>query len=323
MIKLIPETNIDFIGKRRIFFAISTVLLLTTFISLWVKGPNLGLDFTGGTMIQVKFENPVGIDDLRKALDNAGLKPVIQSYTDKNSFAIRIQGKQNNVNEIGNQIDAAIKSTMPGQNFAKERVEYVGPAVGRDLSKKAIWALVLSMMGIIIYLAFRFNNPLWGTAGVIGIFHDVLITIGMISLTNRQIDLILVAALLTIAGYSINDTIVIFDRMRENIRLNIRMPLRDIINKSMNETLSRTVNTTLTVFLASVTLYLLGGEVINDFAFAMVIGTVVGVYSTIGVATPLVYQWSGAAKSDEAAASAPKETAEAAEKPQRKKHRRA
>jgi len=201
----------------------------------------------------------------------------------------------------------------------------VGPAVGRDLSKKAIWALVLAMFGIILYVAMRFSNPLWGTAGVIGIFHDVLITIGMLSLTNRQIDLIIVAALLTIAGYSINDTIVIFDRMRENIRLNIRMPLRDVINKSMNETLSRTINTSLTVFVAAMTLFLFGGDVINDFAFAMVIGTIVGVYSTIAVATPLVYQWSGAAKSDRGASATPKEApaAQTEGRPERKKHRRA
>ena len=321
MMKLLPETNIDFVGKRFIFFGISTVLLAISFISVAVKGPNLGLDFTGGTMLQLKFEAPVQIGQLRDALDKAGIKPDIQSF-DNNSFAIRLKGKQEKVNEVGDQITKAITDALPEAKFSKERVEYVGPAVGRDLSKKAIWALVLAMFGIIIYLAFRFNNPLWGTAGVVGIFHDVLITVGLLSVTNRQIDLIIVAALLTIAGYSINDTIVIFDRMRENIRLNIRMPIRDVINKSMNETLSRTIITSLTVFMASMTLFLFGGDVINDFAFAMVIGTIIGVYSTIGVATPLLYQWSGE-KNTHSAQAEDKPAQESADRPARKKHRRA
>ena len=321
MMKFIPETKIDFVGKRHIFFSISAVLLTISFISVAMKGLNLGLDFTGGTLMQVKFEAPVQIGQLRSALETAGLKPEIQSF-DNNSFAIRLKGKQEKVNEVGDQITRAIASSMPEAKFSKERVEYVGPAVGRDLSKKAIWALVLAMFGIIIYLAFRFNNPLWGTTGVIGIFHDILITIGMLSITNRQIDLIIVAALLTIAGYSINDTIVIYDRMRENIRLNIRMPLREVINLSMNETLSRTINTTLTVFLASMTLYLFGGDVINDFAFAMVIGTVVGVYSTVAVATPLLFQWSGEATGSSPAQQEQKPAQDSTSRPARKKHRR-
>lgn len=321
MMKLLPETNIDFVGKRRIFFSISAVLLAVTLISLAIKGPNLGLDFTGGTLMQVKFDAPVQIGQLRTTLEQSGLRPDIQSF-DNNSFAIRLKGKQEKVNEVGDQITAAISSGMPQAKFSKERVEYVGPAVGRDLSKKAVWALVLAMFGIIIYLAFRFNNPLWGTAGVVGIFHDVLITVGLLSLTGRQIDLIIVAALLTIAGYSINDTIVIFDRMRENIRINIRMPLRDVINKSMNETLSRTLITSLTVFMASMTLFLFGGDVINDFAFAMVIGTIVGVYSTIGVATPLLYQWSGEKTGQATPQAEQKPSQNSGDRPARKKHRR-
>jgi len=209
----------------------------------------------------------------------------------RNSFSIKIKGRQENVNETAGKIHEAIKTSFPDNQFTEERREYVGPAVGRDLSRKALWALFLSMIGIIVYVAFRFQNPVWGAMGVLAIFHDVFITIGFMSITNREIDLVIVAALLTIAGYSINDTIVIFDRMRENIKIHPKMPLGELINKSVNETLSRTFITNFTVLTAVMCLYLFGGEVINNFAFAMLVGSITGTYSTIAIASPLVYQW--------------------------------
>ncbi|MEI7528666.1 MAG: protein translocase subunit SecF [Elusimicrobiota bacterium] len=289
MIRILHKTNINFIKLRHVFFGISGAVVLIGIISLSVKGINLGLDFTGGTMMQVKFDKPVEISALRTALDSARIEAGIQSFgTD--TFAIKVKGTQENVNEKANQITTALK-TIPGAAFAEEKLDYVGPVVGNDLAKKALFAMILSMFGIIVYVAFRFSNPVWGTAGVIGLLHDVFVALTAMSITNREIDLVIVAAFLTIAGYSINDTIVIFDRMRENMRNFPKMPLGDLINMSVNECLSRTIITTATVFITVLILVLFGGSSINNFAFCMLIGTVTGVYSTIALCTPMVYQW--------------------------------
>ena len=292
MITLLPKTNIDFIGKRRRFFVISGFFILLGVASIFYRGGvRLGIDFTGGTMLQIEFSQPVSTSDLRRALISAGIDPEIQSFVGRNAFALKVKGKQENVNEIAVEIIDVLKTSFPGNSFTEERREFVGPAVGRELSKKALWAMVLSMFGIIIYIAFRFSNPIWGAMGVLALFHDVFITIGFLTLTGREIDLVLIAALLTIAGYSINDSIVIFDRMRENLRVNFKMPFGELINKSINETLSRTIITSLTTFMAVLSIYFLGGEVINNFAFAMLIGIMCGTYSTIAIAAPMVYEW--------------------------------
>ena len=290
MIRILHKTNIDFIKLRHIFFAISGVVLLTGAVSLLVKGINLGLDFTGGTLIQVKFDKPVEIGTLRAALDAAKVEAGIQSYAADNSYAIKVKGTQENVNEKADQILAALR-TLQGVSFAEEKRDYVGPVVGRDLAKKALFAIILSMFGIIVYVAFRFSNPVWGAAGVVGLLHDVFVALTAMSLTNREVDLVIVAAFLTIAGYSINDTIVIFDRMRENMKTFPRMQLGALINLSVNECLSRTVITSCTVFITVLILVLFGGTSINNFAFCMLIGAVSGVYSTIALCTPMVYQW--------------------------------
>jgi len=290
MMTLLPKTNIDFVKKRFIFFTISGLVTLTGIISLFVKGLDLGLDFTGGTLIQVKFEKPIEISAVRAALKSADIEAGIQDYPGQNSFAIKVKGAQEKVNEIADKIGAALKA-IPGNSYAEEKRDYVGPVVGRDLSKKAIFAILLSMFGIIVYIAFRFSNPVWGTAGVIGIMHDVFVTLTAMSLAGREVDLVVVAAFLTIAGYSINDTIVIFDRMRENMRNFPKMHMGELINLSINECLSRTIITTMTVFVTVLVLYLFGGTGINNFAFAMLIGTITGVYSTIFICSPIVYQW--------------------------------
>jgi preprotein translocase subunit SecF len=289
MIRILHKTNIDFIKLRHVFFAISGVVVLTGITSIAIKGINLGLDFTGGTLMQVKFDKPVEIGALRSALDAGKVEASIQSFSAENSYAIKVKGTQENVNEKANQIIAALKS-MQGVSFTEEKRDYVGPVVGRDLAKKAMFAIILSMFGIIIYVAFRFSNPVWGAAGVIGLLHDVFVALTAMSLTNREVDLVIVAAFLTIAGYSINDTIVIFDRMRENMKNFPKMRMGELINLSVNECLSRTIITTMTVFLTVLVLYLFGGTAINNFAFCMLIGTVTGVYSTIALCTPMVYQ---------------------------------
>lgn len=296
MMILIKKTNIDFVAKRFVFFAVSGVMIFAGAVSMGVKGLNLGLDFTGGTLLQLRFEKPVSTGEVRAALNKTGLEPTIQSFSDRNAYQFKVKGAQDQVNEMADRIMAAFTANLPGNTFTEERRDYVGPVVGRDLAKKALFALILSMFGIIIYVAFRFANPVWGAAGVIALLHDVFVTAGAMSLTNREIDLVIVAAFLTIAGYSINDTIVIFDRMRENMRTFPKMPLGQLVNASVNETLSRTLITNLTVLGVVAILFIFGGEVINNFAFAMLVGSMAGTYSTIAIATPLVYQWERAGR---------------------------
>lgn len=296
MMVLIKKTNIDFIGKRFMFFGISAVMIAAGAVSMTVKGLNLGLDFTGGTLLQVRFEQKVTTADVRESMKNAGLETSIQSFTDRNAYQIKVKGAQDKVNEIADKMMAGFAASFPGNKFTEEKRDYVGPVVGRDLAKKALFAMILSMFGIIVYVAFRFSNPVWGAAGVLALMHDVFVAAGALSITNREIDLVIVAALLTIAGYSINDTIVIFDRMRENMRMFPKMPLGKLANTSVNETLSRTLITNFTVLAVVAIMFLFGGEVINNFAFTMLIGSICGTYSTIAIATPLVYQWENKAK---------------------------
>lgn len=291
MMELIKGTNIDFLKKRFHFFAISGTVMLIGIVSLLAKGLNFGLDFTGGSLLQIKFERKISILDMRKNLKASGVEPMIHEYSD-NVFALKVKGAQEDVNEVAEKIISALETSFPKNKFTEEKRDFVGPVVGRDLTKKAIFAMILSLIGIIIYIAFRFSNPVWGTAGVVALAHDIFIVLTAFSLTGREIDLVIIAALLTIAGFSINDTIVIFDRMRENIKKFPKKPLKDLINLSINETLSRTIITSVTVFFCSASLFIFGGIVINDFAFAILLGTISGVYSTIAIASPLVYQWS-------------------------------
>jgi len=293
---LIKKTNIDFISKRFMFFGFSALLIAAGAASMAVKGLNLGLDFTGGTLLQVKFEAPVTTAQVREAMTTAGLETTIQSFTGRNAYQLKVKGTQENVNEIADKMLAGFKTSFPGNAYTEEKRDYVGPVVGRDLAKKALFAFVLSLFGIIVYVAFRFSNPVWGAAGVVALLHDVFVAAGAMSITNREIDLVIVAALLTIAGYSINDTIVIFDRMRENIRMFPKMALGKLVNTSINETLSRTLLTNLTVLTVVAVLFFFGGEVINNFAFCMLVGSIFGTYSTIAIATPLVYQWENKGK---------------------------
>ena len=290
MMVLIGKTNIDFIGKRIGFFALSAVLIAAGAASIAMKGLNLGLDFTGGTLLQVQFAQ------VREAMNKAGLETAIQSFTDRNAYQLKVKGTQESVNEVADKMLAGFKASFPGNAYTEEKRDYVGPVVGRDLAKKALFAVILSLFGIIVYVAFRFSNPVWGAAGVVSLMHDVFLTMGALSVTNREIDLVVVAALLTIAGYSINDTIVIFDRMRENLRVFPKMPLGQLVNTSVNETLSRTLLTNLTVLAVVSILFVFGGEVINNFAFCMLVGSIFGTYSTIAIATPLVYQWENKGK---------------------------
>jgi preprotein translocase subunit SecF len=290
-VELIKNTKIDFIGIRYIGFAISAILVAVGLVAMVVRGPNLGIDFVGGTLIQLEFTQPVELDKLRSLLGEKGITNLEMQTLQGNNMIIRVKRSALSESEFAGKITGAVKETLPDVAFTVKRTEFVGPAVGRDLSKKAIFAIIFSMLGIIVYVAFRFHSGVWGFAGVFALMHDVFIVFGIFCLFGREISLTVIAALLTLAGYSINDTIVVFDRMRENLRLMPKMDLGSIINLSINQTLSRTIITSSTVFFVVVSLFFFGGEVIHDFSFAMLIGTVIGVYSSVWVAAPMVYEW--------------------------------
>lgn len=289
MMHLLPKTNIDFLKYRKAYYTLFAVLLIGGIICFFTKGFNMGIDFTGGTMVQVKFSAPVEIAQVREALSATGANSELQTFGNS-TFAISEKSTADEVGVVQTRIEKALDTlNVP---YTVEQTNSVGPAVGESMTERALWAILLSLVFIIIYVAFRFSNILWGVSGVVALFHDLFVMAVAFSLTQREIDLVVVAAFLTVAGFSINDTIVIFDRMRENIRLHPKMGFGELINLSINETLSRTIITTLTVLFALIVLYVFGGEVINSFAFAMLVGCISGVYSTIALTTPLVYTWS-------------------------------
>lgn len=288
------STHIDFIKSRFIALIISAVFIIAGIISLVVKGgPNYGIDFAGGMMIQLKFHEQTSIKDIRKVLKEIDLgDSVIQRFGDvgDNEVLIRVEKTVADLENLGNIVEREMEKVFSKGSFEVRRVEMVGPKVGKDLRTKGIMAILWAMLGILLYIAWRFELKL-AVGAIVAVFHDIIITIGIFSLTNREIDLTIVAALLTIAGYSINDTIVTFDRFRENLRLIRKFSYKDLLNKSINEVLSRTLLTSLTTLLVTVILLLLGGDVIRGFAFALTIGVVVGTYSSIFIASPVVYIW--------------------------------
>ncbi len=289
MMNLFPKTHIDFLKYRKVYFSLFAAVLVLGVISFATKGMNWGIDFTGGTMVQVQFEKPVDMAKIREALTATGANSELQSYGD-NSYSISEKSTSQEVGVVQARIEKALNTlNVP---YTVQQTNSVGPAVGANMAERAGWAILISLVLIILYVALRFSNILWGVSGVVALFHDLWVMAVAFSLTGREVDLVVVAAFLTVAGFSINDTIVIFDRMRENIHLHPKMTFAELINTSINETLSRTVITTVTVLFALFVLYFLGGEVINSFAFAMLIGCISGVYSTIALTTPLVYTWS-------------------------------
>ncbi len=297
MMKLLGETRIDFLSKGRICILASAAFILLGLVVFGVRGKDmLGLDFTGGSLLQLKFEKHVAVDKLRGALSEMGLgNSTIQESKDKGISEFLIKTGLGKETEIAKNLPAK----FPDNKFEVLRSEAVGPAIGKDLRRKAVIAVVLALVGIGIYLWFRFELP-YGVGAIVALLHDVLVTIGAMALTGREMDITTIAALLTVAGYSANDTIVIFDRVRENIKLLRKTELKDIFNLSVNQCLSRTILTTLTVFLVLLALYFFGGQVINNFAFALVVGCTAGVYSTVFIASPVVLWWRGLGKPKQA-----------------------
>ena len=287
--KILPKTNIDFVDSRKIFFWISGLIMAACLFSVIFKGLNYGIDFTGGTMVQVQFNDNIGIDQVRSALNNNGVKADIQTFIGTNSFAVRVKGVQENVNEVSVKIQESLKNT--GVDFTIEQTDYVGPTVGKILATKALWAFVFAMIAMVIYIGFRFQSLIWGAMAVAALFHDVFLTIGIFSFFQLEVDLVIVAAFMTIAGFTVNDTIVIFDRVRENTRLHPKWNIKEWLNVSVNETLSRTVITSITVIGATAILYFMGGKVLNNFSLAILIGLTSGTYSSAVLVPSLVYQW--------------------------------
>ncbi|MDD3729703.1 MAG: protein translocase subunit SecF [Endomicrobiaceae bacterium] len=289
--KFFKTPNIDFIGKRYLSFALSIILLVSSFIAIAVKGPDYGIDFTGGTLVQVSFDKEIQLEEVRSALSGSeDLSFELQSIG-KESIIIRVKKTDKTQDEISQNVLSLLQAKFTGSNIIVDRTEYVGPSVGKHLAKQTMYAFMFTFLGIIIYVAFRFKSGLWGVVGVLALLHDVFGTFGLIVMMGKEVNLTMIAAFLTIAGFSINDTIVLYDRIRENLRLLAKESFGAIINKSINEVLSRSIITSLTVFVVSMILFFMGGEVIHDFALTMVIGTTLGVYSTIFLCAPLTFEW--------------------------------
>ncbi len=336
-----PDINIDFVGKRNIAFLFSGALIILTILLLvWRGGPNYGVDFTGGVLIQVKLDQIHSPAEIKKALKPIDLQDsIIQQFGEKaaDEFLIRVRQTKLELTGLSDKVKAALVSTF-GKGVDIRRVEMVGPKVGKDLRQKALFAIFYAILFIAIYISGRFElkwmmsivmalslafvvyltssfgmpvtwliviallvtlglcwflNLKYALGAVIALIHDVTITVGAFALTDREISLAIIAAFLTIVGYSLNDTIIVFDRIRENVRRFRRRPFQEVMNASINETLSRTILTSSTTLVVVAALFFLGGGVIHDFAFAMLVGILVGTYSSIFVASPILLMWEG------------------------------
>jgi len=292
-IELLGKTNIDFIGRRKYAFVLSAFLVtlgIFALVQLWRGQANLGIDFAGGTSVQLKFEKPFQLDKARHALEANGFKDSeLQQFTEGNKLLIQIK-KAAAGDRVADKILAVFTKEFVDNKFVVDSTTEIGPKVGKNLRDDALIAVVISAIGMIIYLAWRFEFS-FGVSAAIATFHDVLAVLGIFYILGKEVNLLLITALLTLAGYSLTDTVVIYDRIRENLRLSPKDFLGDIMNSSINEVLSRTIVTSITVFLVVAALYFFGGEVLHDFSLALLIGMVVGSYSSIFVASPIVYEW--------------------------------
>ncbi|HET6370030.1 MAG TPA: protein translocase subunit SecF [Nitrospiria bacterium] len=290
MFELFGKTQIDFVGRRYIFFALSGVLVslgLLALVQISRGAANLGIDFAGGAAVQLKFSQPVRINDARKLLDENGIKDAeLQEFTEGDKLLIRMKN-QEITGRLSDRLMAIFTKAFPGNSPVVESSTEIGPTIGEKLRQNAMVAVAISVVAIIIYIAMRFELR-FGIAATAATFHDVLAVLGMFYLMNKEINLLVVTALLTLAGYSLTDTVVVFDRIRENLRTRRKERLEEIINAGINQVLSRTAVVSLTVFLVLVALFFWGGEVIHDFALALILGIIVGTYSSWFVASPLL-----------------------------------
>lgn len=296
MLELIKNTKIDFMGKRKFAFVFSGILSILGIIAIVQVAngrANLGIDFAGGTAIQLKFDKPINIHAVRSALENGGIKDVdLQDFPAVNKMLIRVKKTEQKLGQVSDSITGVISKSFPDNKYVIDSTTVIGPKVGGRLRADAAQAVGIATLGILIYIAIRFKFN-FAIGATIATFHDVLAVLGIFYITGREINLILITALLTIAGYSLTDTVVVFDRIRENLKTKLKDSTETVMNLSINEVLSRTIITSTTVFITSLALFFFGGEVIHDFSLAMILGVIVGTYSSIFVASPVVLLWGG------------------------------
>jgi preprotein translocase subunit SecF len=286
------DTQIDFMGKIKMTLVISGLMILVGMSSVVLSGGlKYGIDFSGGTLIQLQFKTAPDIDEIRDGLKSVGLgESTIQEFGSKRDILIRIQRSEEKLEAVGSKIRDSLGDKFNKEEITVARVEMVGPKVGKDLREKAFLSIVYAIIGIVLYISWRFELQ-YAIAAIIALIHDVLVTIGAFSIFDKEFTLVIVAAFLTIIGYSLNDTIVVFDRIRENLRRKGKNTLVETINASINQTLSRTLLTSGTTLLVVIALFLFGGEIIHDFSFALLVGIFVGTYSSIFIASVFLVYW--------------------------------
>ncbi len=290
MLQILHKTNIDFMGWKNISFTVSGLLIALGIIGLIQIGrgkANLGIDFVGGTTMQLSFKERVPIDKARSALEKSGFQGAsIQAVGEGNKILIRLRESEGTSDKVQN----LFKQEFPANAFEVESIMEIGPVIGKALQRDALVAITVSMIAIIFYIALRFEFR-FGVAAAIATMHDVFAVLGIFFILNREINLLIVTALLTLAGYSLTDTVVVFDRIRENLKRSKRDSLGKLVNDSINEVLSRTIITSLTVVIVLIPLVLFGGDVLHDFSIALLMGVIVGTYSSVFVASPILVVW--------------------------------
>ncbi len=294
--EFLKNPNYDFESKAKYFIALSIFFIGSGLAVMFTRGVNYGVEFSGGTQIIAQFQKTPEIDKVRRAVDRTTAGSVIQTYGDptSNKVLIRIAGEatEGELDTGAKKVLQSLAENYPGNPVVESSSEIVGPVVVADLRQKAVLLTVLGLAAQLIYIAVRFKGGVWGVAAAVASLHDVLICLGFLAFFRYEITLNVIAALLTLVGYSVNDTIVIFDRARENLRQRRKERLGKVLNDSVNQTLTRTLISNGTTFLSVLGLYLFGGEVLRGFGFTMVVGIVVGTYSTIFIAVPIVVFWS-------------------------------
>ena len=307
--ELLKNPNIDFLGKAKYFIALSALFIGGGLAVIWSQGLRYGVEFSGGTQLILRFQGSPEVDKIRHAVDQVSAGAVIQSYGDpaQNRVLVRVgqEAPENDLDAPARAIRDALAKDYAANPVLESSSEIVGPIVGGELRQKAVYLTVLGLMAQLIYIAARFKGGAWGVAAAIAGLHDIAICLGFLTLFRYEITLNVIAALLTLVGYSVNDTVVVFDRVRENLAKRRKDPLPQILNDSMNQTLTRTLISNGTTLLAVLGLYIFGGEVLRGFSFTMVVGVLVGTYSTVFIAVPFANWWysrgNGAAKSARAA----------------------
>lgn len=296
---IIKDTSIDFLGFRKIAYALSAVLFAASIASVAVRGFNYGIDFSGGVLIEVKSKNgPVDVDKVRHELDTLNLDELnLQSFGDAQD-ELMIRAQANNADEESQRVAVKQIKEMLENDFTFERIESVGPQVGDELKLSGILASVFAMLAISLYIWFRFEWK-FAVGALLGLFHDLLITVGLVSIFHLDFSLTTIAAILTLAGYSVNDTVVTYDRVRENLQKYKKMPQYDLLNKSINDIFSRTILTGITTFLASVALLIFGGDALRSFAFVITTGIIIGTFSSIFICVPVINMFDLRATPDE------------------------